>query len=112
MTGAAAVLRALAAENARAGAPRLADAELRELLRTLDGWTLAGATIEKSFTFAGYADTIAFVNAVAWIAQRLDHHPDLVVGFNRCRVLWTTHDAKGVTRNDCIAAARVEQLFA
>ncbi len=104
--------RALAAEPAVRGAPRLGDADLRTLLAALDGWTLANDAIAKTFDFPGYAETIGFVNAVAWIAQRLDHHPDLVVGYNRCRVTWTTHDAQGVTRNDCVAAARVDLLLA
>ena len=53
---------------------------------------------------------MAFVNAVAYIAHREDHHPDLGVHFNRCEVAWSTHDAGGVTLNDCICAAKVECL--
>ncbi len=103
---------ALAARSTQRGAPRLADAELSGYLAALDGWALQGDHLEKTFRFTGYAEAIGFVNAVAWIAQRLDHHPDLAVGYDRCRVCWSTHDAKGVTLNDCIAAARTEQLLA
>lgn len=104
-------LAKLAARASVHGATRLDDAALRDTLAILDGWEFRNDAIEKTFRFSGYADTIGFVNAVAWIAQRLDHHPDLEVGYNRCRVVWTTHDAHGVTMNDCIAAARTEQLF-
>jgi 4a-hydroxytetrahydrobiopterin dehydratase len=104
-------LAGLAARESVPGAPRLDATSLRGALTNLGGWELRNDTLEKSFRFDSYADTIAFVNAVAWIAQRLDHHPDLEVGYGRCKVVWTTHDAKGVTMNDCIAAARTEQLL-
>ena len=55
---------------------------------------------------------MAFVNAVAWIAERADHHPDLSVHFNRCVVSYSTHDAGGITQNDLVCAARIERLFA
>lgn len=105
-------LGALAARSAMRGAARLEEQALRDALATLPGWQLAHDALEKTFRFSGYPETIQFVNAVAWIAQRLDHHPDLTVGYDRCRVVWTTHDAHGVTINDCIAAARTEQLCA
>jgi 4a-hydroxytetrahydrobiopterin dehydratase len=105
-------LMALAAMHCRPGAPRLSDEELREHLGTLTGWTFADNRIEKAFKFATYHDTMAFANAVAWIAHRDDHHPDLVVRYGSCRVLWSTHDAGGVTLNDCICAAKVERLTA
>lgn len=104
-------LAELAAHASVRGAPRLVDAALRDALACLPEWELRNDAIEKTFRFGAYPDTIGFVNAIAWIAQRLDHHPDLEVGYNRCRVVWTTHDAKGVTMNDCIAAARTELLL-
>jgi 4a-hydroxytetrahydrobiopterin dehydratase len=55
---------------------------------------------------------MAFVNAVAHVAHRQDHHPELAVGYGRCSVGYTTHDAGGVTLNDCICAARIERLAA
>lgn len=101
----------LAGRSATHGAVRLDQAALRDVITVLSGWQARNDAIEKTFRFAGYPETIQFVNAVAWIAQRLDHHPDLEVGYDRCRVVWTTHDANGVTMNDCIAAAKIEQLF-
>jgi 4a-hydroxytetrahydrobiopterin dehydratase len=105
-------LLALAAMHCRPGAARLTVDELRTHLSTLTGWSLADNRIEKTFAFANYYETMAFVNAVAYVAHRQDHHPDLTVGYNRCTVALSTHDAGGVTLNDCICAAKVERLAA
>ena len=71
-----------------------------------------GGQIEKTYRFADYHETIGFVNALAWIANREDHHPDLAVSYNRCVVAWSTHDAGGVTDNDIVSAAKTERLLA
>ncbi len=105
-------LLALAAMRAIPGAPRLAQNELALHLGALPRWTYADNAIAKTYRFANYYETMAFVNAVAYIAHRDDHHPDLAVGYNRCTVAYTTHDAGGVTLNDCIGAAKVERLGA
>ena len=103
---------ALAAMRCRAGAPRLTADELAAHVATLPGWTNAGDRIVKEYPFANYHETMAFVNALAWIAHREDHHPDLEVHFSRCVVTFATHDAGGVTLNDVICAAKTERLFA
>ena len=103
-------LLALAAMRCRPGAPRLGHDEINEHLAALGGWSLTDNRIEKSFRFTNYYETMAFVNAIAYVAHREDHHPDLAVGYNRCGVTYTTHDAGGVTVNDCICAAKVERL--
>jgi 4a-hydroxytetrahydrobiopterin dehydratase len=103
-------LAALAALHCRADAPRLPDADLQARLPSLPGWTQKALAIEKTFTFGNYYETIAFVNAVAYIAHREDHHPDLGVHYNRCVVTYSTHSAGGVTLNDLICAARVESV--
>ena len=105
-------LLALAAMRCRPDAPRLGADELTAHATTLDGWTAAGDRLQKTFSFADYHATLAFVNAVAWIAHAEDHHPDLHVGYNRCDVAWSTHSAGGVTLNDVICAAKIERLFA
>jgi 4a-hydroxytetrahydrobiopterin dehydratase len=92
------------------GAPTLADAAIAESLGALPGWTHVADRIAKTYRFANYHETMAFVNAVAWIAHRADHHPDLSVHYNRVVVSYSTHDAGGVTGNDLICAARVEAL--
>ena len=82
----------------------------RRRFASLPGWTRTGGRIEKTFRFADYHRTMAFVNAVASIAHGEDHHPDLTVHYDRCVVAWSTHSAGGITRNDCICAAKVEAI--
>jgi 4a-hydroxytetrahydrobiopterin dehydratase len=83
-------------------------------LAKLDGWLLRGdgpdIAIEKTFNFANYAQTMAFVNTVAWLAQARNHHPDLLVQFSRCKVQWHTHDVAGLSRLDFDCAAAVDAL--
>jgi len=75
-------------------------------------WSLSedGRMIQRSFRFKNYYQTIAFVNALAWIAHHQDHHPDLEVGYNRCVVHYSTHSAGGLSENDFICAARIDAL--
>ena len=95
-----------------AGSPALTRAEVEMYLAQIHDWSLAvsGAEIRREFRFANYFETIAFVNAVAWIAHVEDHHPDLEVGYNRCVVRWSTHSVGGLSENDFIAAAKVDAL--
>jgi 4a-hydroxytetrahydrobiopterin dehydratase len=102
----------LAAPHCRAGAPRLPEDQLKAALAVLPGWIRTGERIEKTFRFPDYYRTMAFVNAVASIAHREDHHPDLEVHYDRCVVAWSTHSASGITQNDCICAAKVEAFVA
>jgi 4a-hydroxytetrahydrobiopterin dehydratase len=83
-----------------------------ELLATLPGWAIEGIELCKTFPFADYHQTMAFVNALAWIAHREDHHPDMSVHYNRAVVRFSTHDAGGLTLNDFICAAKTEALLA
>lgn len=105
-------LLALASMHCRGGAPRLGADELAGHLVHLPGWTHDAERIVKTFAFPDYRATLAFVNALAWMAEREHHHPDLAVHYARCVVTFTTHDAGGVTLNDVICAARAERLFA
>jgi 4a-hydroxytetrahydrobiopterin dehydratase len=105
-------LLALASMHCREGAPALTADELAAHAEALPGWDFNNARIERTFQFANYHETIAFVNALAWIAHHQDHHPDLQVHYNRCVVVFSTHSAGGVTLNDVICAAKAERLFA
>jgi 4a-hydroxytetrahydrobiopterin dehydratase len=84
-------------------------------LAALEGWRLSGddaaVTIEKSFSFANYHQTISFVNAVAFIAHKHDHHPELSVHTKRCVVRFTTHDLAGISMTDFECAAQVDALL-
>ena len=88
----------------------LSAAELQQRMKTLAGWTHGDKRLTKTFKLGNYYETMAFVNAIAYIAHRQDHHPDLSVHYNRVEVVYSTHDAGGVTLNDCICAAKVEAL--
>jgi 4a-hydroxytetrahydrobiopterin dehydratase len=103
-------LAALSALDCRPGATMLSAAELQQRMQTLAGWSHADKRLTKTFKFGNYYETMAFVNAIAYIAHRQDHHPDLSVHYNRVEVVYSTHDAGGVTLNDCICAAKVEAL--
>ncbi len=84
--------------------------ELARQLRSTPGWAVVDGMLERRFEFADFHRTMAFVNAVAWIAHREDHHPDLVVGYDRCTLRYCTHSAGGITVNDFICAAKVDAL--
>ena len=90
--------------------------EVVSRLATAPGWQLTGdgenVAIEKTCTFANYYETISFVNAVAFIANAQDHHPDLSVHYNRCVVRFNTHDVKGLSETDFECAAQIDALLA
>lgn len=83
-------------------------------LAQLDDWKLYGdgadLAIEKTYRFDNYLQTMAFANAVAFIAQRRDHHPDMLVQFHTCSVRFRSHDAQGISQNDFECAAQVDAL--
>lgn len=92
-------------------AARLGDAQADAMLAELPGWSRAGGEIARTFNFQNYHETMAFVNATAWVSHREDHHPDLEVGYNKCRVRYSTHSLGGLSENDFICAAKIEALM-
>lgn len=94
------------------GLPVLDTKQAETLLSQVDGWELDAdsSSLQREFSFDNFYQTIAFVNALAWIANREDHHPDLEVGYKRCLVRYTTHAVGGLSRNDFICAARIDAL--
>ena len=96
------------------GVSPLERSEAQNLLAQVhEDWSLSedARSIQRTFKFKNYYHTIAFVNAVAWIANREDHHPDLEVGYNRCAVHFSTHSIGGLSRNDFICAAKIDALL-
>lgn len=81
-------------------------------LTTPAGWEIKNNELIRIFTFKSYLKTIGFVNAIAWEANRLNHHPDLIVSFNQCVVKLTTHDQKSLSEKDFILAAKINDLMA
>lgn len=94
----------------------LTPTEIVKRLAERPGWKLSGdgedVAIERTFTFADYYQTLAFVNALALVAHRLDHHPDLSVHYNRCVVRFGTHALQGISETDFECAARTDALLA
>jgi len=93
------------------GVAPLTQQQIKPMLKGLQGWALEGQKIGKTFNFANYYETMAFVNALAWISHREDHHPDLAVGYNKCKVEYSTHAIGGLSENDFICAAKCDALF-
>jgi 4a-hydroxytetrahydrobiopterin dehydratase len=85
--------------------------EAAKLLKTMKGWAVEHGKLAKTYSFQDYHDTMAFVNALAWISHREDHHPDLGVHYNKCRVEYSTHAIGGLSENDFICAAKCDALF-
>jgi 4a-hydroxytetrahydrobiopterin dehydratase len=94
----------------------LTPTEIVKRLADLPGWKLSGdgteVAIEKTFQFEDYHETIAFVNALAFVAHTLDHHPDLSVRYQRCVVRFSTHSVQGISETDFECAARADALLA
>jgi 4a-hydroxytetrahydrobiopterin dehydratase len=86
--------------------------EVQGLLDNIPDWQSAedGKSISRAFRFSDYGQTMAFVNKVAVIAEQQDHHPDMLVSYNRCTVTYTTHSAGGLSRNDFICAAHINAI--
>jgi 4a-hydroxytetrahydrobiopterin dehydratase len=89
---------------------KLGDQEIASRLAKLPGWERQGTEISKTFRFKNYYETMAFVNASAWVSHREDHHPDLEVGYNACQFRYSTHSAGGLTEKDFLCAGKVEKL--
>ncbi len=90
-------------------------AAISEYLAAVPGWTQDGAHITKTFQFKNYYETLAFINAIAYVIHAEDHHPELVVTYNRCVIKFDTHtvnDGKGgISENDFICAAKVDGIY-
>ena len=95
------------------GTPPLTPAEAAALLGQVSGeWVLTAEAraISRKFAFRDFYRTMSFVNALAHIANIEDHHPDLEVGYNYCRVTFTTHAVRGLSENDFVCAAKVDLI--
>lgn len=93
------------------GVPPLTPEQINTYLGQVKGWELSNGAISKTYQFKNYYETMAFVNATAWISHREDHHPDLEVGYNRVTVRYITHAIGGLSENDFICAAKIDALF-
>jgi 4a-hydroxytetrahydrobiopterin dehydratase len=95
------------------GAEPLNEKETALMLTQVNNWSLNDSekNISKVFKFKNYYETIAFVNSIAWISHQEDHHPDLVVAYSKCEVHYSTHAIGGLSANDFICAAKIDDLL-
>ena len=93
------------------GVTPYSDAQADALLAQLKGWIVENGRLVKVYPFRDYYQTMAFVNAVAWVAHREDHHPEILVGYNQCRVEYWTHAIGGLSENDFICAAKCDAIL-
>jgi 4a-hydroxytetrahydrobiopterin dehydratase len=95
------------------GVPALSGEQAQHALQQLSSdWRLVedGKAIRREFAFRDFYRTMSFVNALAHVANLEDHHPDLEVGYNYCRVRYSTHAIGGLSENDLICAAKIDRI--
>jgi 4a-hydroxytetrahydrobiopterin dehydratase len=92
--------------------PPLAAAEITAALEALTGWNREGDEIVKTFECGSFADAIAFVVRIGFLAEQADHHPDIDIRWRKVRVALTTHSAHGLTNRDLDLAAEIERVGA
>ncbi len=104
----------LLADSCRHLTDAATEQQLENALAVLSDWACVQGQLQREFRFNDYHHTMAFVNAVADIAHREDHHPEILVGYNRCTVRYSTHSVNqgrgGLSHNDFICAAKIDQI--
>ena len=90
----------------------LSELQTKQNLEEIPHWDLSSdsKSISRQFSFKNYPETLAFINAAAWIAQSENHHPDISFGYNNCIIRYSTHSAGGLSLFDFICAAKTDQL--
>jgi 4a-hydroxytetrahydrobiopterin dehydratase len=86
--------------------------QIQQRLKNVPGWTIANNELTRTFKFKNYHQSMAFVNATAWISHQADHHPDIDLGYDTVKMRYSTHSAGGLTESDFQCAARVNGLQA
>lgn len=101
-------------EPCKGGVPPIPADEARQMASELEGWEISAesSTIHRRFEFKGFAKAVEMANLAAWLGNKQGHHPDISFGWGYCEVLFTTHEAGGLTQNDFICAARLNALVA
>lgn len=91
-------------------AEKLSDAQIAERLAGLQGWTLEGGMLVRTFTLKDFTAALTFVGAVGHLAEAAGHHPDITINYNRVKLALTTHDSGGITEKDFALAAQINAL--
>ena len=97
-------------QECKPGSAPLPATIVAEMLRNVPSWRVQDGILQKDYTFENHYRVMAFVNAVAWISHKENHHPDMTVGYNKVKVAYFTHSVNGLTENDFICAAKVDAL--
>lgn len=106
-------MTALSQQQCKPTTPLMDDDQITDSLKELDSlWEHKKSTqrIRRDFHFKNYYETMAFVNAAAWVSHQQDHHPNMLVGYNHCTITFTTHSVNGLSLNDFICAARINEI--
>ena len=101
-------------EACRIDAPRLSDSEISELLLDIDDWNLISEPVKqlkKVFSFPDYQSSLTFVNAIAAMADKEDHHPLITLEWGKVTILWWSHKIEGLHKNDFICASKTENIY-
>ena len=101
----------LLASHCRDATHAISEADVVRQLQVIDQWTFAGGALSRTYQFKNYYETMAFVNALAYLVHRENHHPELRVSYSSCEVRYNTHSINGISQNDFISAAKVDALF-
>ncbi len=89
----------------------LSEHDIMQNLSSLDGWEQSGIEIEKQFKFKNFIHSIGFVNKVAILAEKADHHPDILVQYNKVKLVLSTHSEGGITEKDFSLAKQIENIL-
>lgn len=90
--------------------PKLSDEKIQELLKEIPNWELVDGKLTRTFKFGNFLGSINFVNELSEIAEEEGHHPDINITYNKVKLELTTHAAKGLTENDFVMAAKIDEL--
>jgi len=101
----------LLASHCVAAATAMSAAAVAQQLKVIDQWTFADDVLTRTYRFENYYETIAFVNALAYLVHREDHHPELRVTYSSCEVRYNTHSINGISQNDFVSAAKTDALY-
>lgn len=107
-------LRDAQCEPRPSGEPPLTTEDTESCIKTLNNnWLLSedGKSIKRIFKFKNYYETMAFANAAAQVAHQQDHHPEMTIGYNTCRIKYSTHSIDGLSINDFICAAKTDHVL-
>lgn len=89
---------------------KLTEAEISENLKGLENWTVAENKLARKYKFKNFAESLDFINKAGEIAERHDHHPDILFGWGYAEIFITTHDAGGITEKDFQLAREIEKI--